>query len=390
MTLDIPSIYFVSIVTNLSMTLAVMIVALRQSIPGLKLLAWGLVTNSGYYLVLGAKGVLPDLLAIGVGNMLGALTLTLVLKAVLSSRRAQMEPALYITPVVLILVVSLILIDDRHSRLIIASFIISYQIALILWALVRPGKPFVGRGRMIMSLACVVGMLTMAYRGVSFLLGWHEVTPFQSRDVLTTLFYMINYLGMFFLAFGFVLSTVEQGAEQNRRMALIDPLTGLFNRRALFESMDKLFTKAEAERQPLSLMIMDVDLFKQVNDRYGHQVGDLVLKRVANTIKGRLRKEDIVGRIGGEEFLAVLPDTPPEGAIRLAEELRETMASESIVFKEETIQVTISVGLYSSVSLASSQTPDSVIASADKALYRAKTNGRNRVEVHKVMTAISA
>ncbi|MCG8036292.1 MAG: hypothetical protein JAZ19_04580, partial [Candidatus Thiodiazotropha taylori] len=83
MTLDIPSIYFVSIVTNLSMTLAVMIVALRQSIPGLKLLAWGLVTNSGYYLVLGAKGVLPDLLAIGVGNMLGALTLTLVLKAVL-------------------------------------------------------------------------------------------------------------------------------------------------------------------------------------------------------------------------------------------------------------------------------------------------------------------
>ena len=390
MTLDIPSIYFVSIVTNLSMTLAVMIVALRQSIPGLKLLAWGLVTNSGYYLVLGAKGVLPDLLAISVGNMLGALTLTLVLKAVLSSRRAQMEPALYITPVVLMLVVSLILIDDRHSRLIIASFIISYQIALILWALVRPGNTFVGRGRMIMSLACIVGMLTMAYRGVSFLVGWHEVTPFQSRDVLTTLFYMINYLGMFFLAFGFVLTTVEQGAEQNRRMALIDPLTGMFNRRALFESMDKLFTKAEAAGQPLSLMIMDVDLFKQVNDRYGHQVGDLVLKRVANTINGRLRKDDIVGRIGGEEFLAVLPDTPPEGAIRLAEELRETMAAESIVFKEETIQVTISVGLYSSVSLASSQTPDSVIASADKALYRAKTNGRNRVEVHKVMAAISA
>ncbi|MCG8012235.1 MAG: GGDEF domain-containing protein, partial [Candidatus Thiodiazotropha weberae] len=225
---------------------------------------------------------------------------------------------------------------------------------------------------------------------MSFLLGWHEVTPFQSRDVLTTLFYMINYLGMFFLAFGFVLTTVEQGAEQNRRMALIDPLTGMFNRRALFESMDKLFTKAEAEAQPLSLMIMDVDLFKQVNDRYGHQAGDLVLKRVANTIKGRLRQEDIVGRIGGEEFLAVLPDTPPEGAIRLAEELRQTLAAESVVFKEQTIQVTISVGLYSSVSLASSQTPDSVIASADKALYRAKTNGRNRVEVNKVMAAVSA
>jgi diguanylate cyclase (GGDEF)-like protein len=390
MTLDIPSIYFISIVTNLSMTLAVMIVALRQFIPGLKLLAWGLVANSGYYLVLGGKGIIPDLLAIGVGNMLGALTLTLVLQAVLSSRRAQIEPALYITPVALMLIVSLILVDDRPSRLTIASFILCYQIALILWALVRPGNTFVGRGRMIMALACVVGMLSMAYRGVSFLLGWHEVTPFQSRDTLTTLFYMINYLGMFFLAFGFVLTTVEQGAEQNRRMALIDPLTGLFNRRALFESMERLFTKAEVEEQPLSLMIMDVDLFKLVNDRYGHQAGDIVLKRVATIIKGRLRHEDIVGRIGGEEFLAVLPDTPPEGAVRLAEELRKTLAAESVIFKEQEIHVTISVGLYSSVSLAPSQTPDSAIASADKALYRAKSNGRNRVEVNQVMTAITA
>jgi diguanylate cyclase (GGDEF)-like protein len=243
---------------------------------------------------------------------------------------------------------------------------------------------------MIMAIACVAGILTMAYRGFSFLFGWHEVTPFQFRDTLTTVFYMINYLGMFFLAFGFVLSTVEQAAEQNRRMALIDPLTGLFNRRALFEAMEKLFFKAEAEGQPLSLMIMDVDLFKQVNDVYGHQAGDIVLKRVANTINGRLRHGDIVGRIGGEEFLAVLPETPPEGALQLAEELRRTMAAESVIFKEQKIQVTISVGLYSSVSLVSSQTPDSAIASADKALYRAKNNGRNRVETNQVMTAISA
>ncbi|MEJ2622707.1 MAG: GGDEF domain-containing protein [Candidatus Thiodiazotropha sp.] len=390
MTLDIPSIYFVSIVTNLSMTLAVMIVALRQSIPGLKLLAWGLVANSGYYLVLGAKGILPDLLAIGVGNMLGALTLALVLKAVLNSRRAKMEPVFYITPVALMLIVSLLLVDDRSSRLTIASFILSYQITLILWALVRPGNAFVGRGRMIMAIACVAGILTMAYRGLSFLFGWHEVTPFQFRDTLTTVFYMINYLGMFFLAFGFVLSAVEQGAEQNRRMALIDPLTGLFNRRALFEAMDNLFLNAEAEGQPLSLMIMDIDLFKQVNDVYGHQVGDIVLKRVASTISGRLRHGDIVGRIGGEEFLAVLPETLPEGAMQLAEELRQTMAAELIIIKEQEIQVTISVGLYSSVSLASAQTPDSVIAAADKALYRAKSNGRNRVETNQVITAISA
>jgi diguanylate cyclase (GGDEF)-like protein len=382
MTLDIPSIYFVSVVTNLAMTLAVMIVAVRQSIPGLKLLAWALVANSGYYLVVSARSVIPEILAIGFGNMLGALTLTLILNAVLQLRRADMSPVLYITPVVLMMIVSVALHEDRASRLIIASFILSYQIALIMWSLLRAGNIIVGRGRMIMALTCAVSMTIMAYRGLSLLFGWHEVTPFQSRDTLTTLFYMINYLGMFFLAFGFVLTTVEQGAEQNRRMALQDPLTGLANRRSLFEAMEKLFVKAEAESQPFSLMIIDVDLFKRVNDEFGHQAGDSVLKHVASTIKNRLRKDDIVARIGGEEFLAVLPETPPEGALQLAEELRHTMAEKPLVYKGEEIGVTISVGLYSSASLAPNLTPDAVIASADKALYRAKTNGRNRVEIN--------
>ncbi|MEW8028181.1 MAG: GGDEF domain-containing protein [Candidatus Thiodiazotropha sp.] len=388
MTLDIPTMYFVSVVTNIAMTLAVMIVALRQSIPGLSQLAWGLVANSGYYLVLGARGKVPDLLAIGTGNMLGSLTLTLVLLAVLSSRRARIAPVLYITPVVLMLLVSLVLHDDRESRLIIASFILSYQISLILWALIRVDNIFFGRGRMIMALTCLVGMSAMVYRALALWFGWHEVTPFQSRDSLNTLFYMINYLGMFFLAFGFVLSTVEQSAEQNRRISLEDHLTGLANRRALFEVLNKLFAIAESAGRPLSLMIIDIDHFKQVNDRFGHQAGDAVLQHVATTIKNRLRSNDIVGRIGGEEFLAVLPDSPPEGAIQVAEELRQAVAAKPVITVGQEIAVTISIGLYSSDCLPSTQTPDTVIATADKALYLAKTNGRNRVELAEISTAI--
>ncbi|MES9992781.1 MAG: GGDEF domain-containing protein [Candidatus Thiodiazotropha sp.] len=387
MTLDIPTMYFVSVVTNLAMTLAVMIVALRQSIPGLSQLAWGLVANSGYYLIAGARGKIPDLLAVGFGNMLGSLTLSLVLLAVLSSRRTRMPPVLYVLPVVLMLIVSLVWLDDRESRLILASFILSYQVGLILWALLRPGHTIVGRGRMIVALTCVVGMSTMIYRGSAFWFGWHEVAAFQSRDTLNTLFYLINYLGMVFIAFGFVLSTVEQSAEQSRRISLEDPLTGLANRRALFEAMERLFNRAEACAQPLSLMIIDIDHFKQVNDRFGHQAGDAVLQHVATTIKQRLRINDIVGRIGGEEFLAVLPESPPEGAMRVAEELRQSVAAKPVVADNQEIGVTISIGLYSSVRLLSSQTPDNVIATADKALYRAKTNGRNRVEVAEISTA---
>ena len=389
MTLDIPTLYFVSVATNVAMTLAVMAVALRQSIPGLKQLAWGLVANSGYYLVLGARGTIPDFLAVGVGNMLGSLTLALILLAVLRSRRAGMATGLYVLPVVLMFVVSIVLLDDRQSRLIIASFILCYQIALILWALVRPGNIIVGRGRIIMAMTLVVGMSMMAYRAFALMFGWHEVSPFQSRDSLNTLFYMINYLGMFFLAFGFVLTTVEQSAEQNRRIALEDPLTGLANRRALFEAMDRLCSIAESTGQSMSLMIIDIDFFKQVNDRFGHQAGDTVLQHVATTIQRRLRSNDIVGRIGGEEFLAVLPGTPIAGAKRVAEELRQTLASEPMLVGEQEIGVTISIGLYGTERLVSAQTPDAMIATADEALYRAKTKGRNRIEIADAVAAES-
>ncbi|MCU7944367.1 MAG: diguanylate cyclase [Candidatus Thiodiazotropha sp. (ex Cardiolucina cf. quadrata)] len=388
MIIDIPTMYFVSVVTNIAMTLAVMTVALRQSIPGLSQLAWGLVANSGYYLVVGARGTIPDVLAIGLGNTLGSLTLTLILLAVLSWRRARMAPVFYIAPVVLMLTVSLAFLHDRESRLIFASFLLCYQIALILWALLRPGNIIVGRGRMIMAITLMVGIATMGYRALSLWFGWHEVTPFQSRDSLNTLFYMINYLGMIFLAFGFVLGSVEQSAEVNRRIAREDPLTGLANRRALFEAMDRLFAVAENAGQPMSLMIIDVDHFKQVNDRFGHQVGDAVLQHVAETIKQRLRNNDIVGRIGGEEFLAVLPDTPATGAKLVAEALRQTLAAKPAVIDDQEIAVTMSIGLYSSECLVSTQTPDAMIATADEALYRAKTSGRNRIEVAVASAAI--
>jgi len=381
MTLDIPTMYFVSVVTNVAMTVAVLFVALRQPIPGLKQLAWGLVANSGYYLVLGAHGKIPDVLSIGFGNTLGSLTLSLILMAVLCYRRARMVPALYILPVVLMLAESLALLHDRESRLIISSLILCYQISLILWALLRAGDVNVGRGRAIMVVTLVVGLSTMGYRALALGFGWHDVTPFQSRDTLNTVFYMINYLGMFFLAFGFVLSTVEQAAEQNRRFALEDTLTGLANRRAVFEALDREYAQALNAGLPLSLLVMDVDYFKKVNDRYGHQAGDAVLQYVATVFKQRLRSQDIAGRFGGEEFLAVLPDTPPDRGIQVAEALRQTLAAKPVVVDGQEIGVTISIGLFGTERMESNLTPDVMIGMADEALYRAKGNGRNRVEV---------
>lgn len=381
MTLDIPTMYFVSVVTNVAMTAAVMYVALRQSIPGLKELAWGLLANSGFYVVLGMRGKIPDSMSIGVGNTLGAVTLALCLLAVVRHRDARIAAAIYVAPVALILTESLTLLHERESRLIIASLILCFQLAAILWALVRPGQVIVGRGRSIMGVALVIAIIMMGYRALSLEVGWHEISPFQSRDTLNTIFYMTNYLGMFFLSFGFVLSSVEQAAEQNRRFAFEDTLTGLPNRRAVFEALNQESAQAIRAGLPFSLLVMDVDYFKKVNDRHGHQAGDAVLQHVAKVIKGRLRAQDIAGRFGGEEFVVMLPNTPPAGALQIAEDLRLALGTQPARVDGREIGVTISIGLFGVERLSAPQTPDAMISTADEALYRAKRNGRNRVEI---------
>jgi diguanylate cyclase (GGDEF)-like protein len=390
MTLDIPTLYFISVITNVAMSLAVVIVALRQAIPGLKQLAWALVANSSYYLVLGTVSWLPDILVVPIGNAFGSFTLTLLLLATLSFSNRRMAPLLYVLPVLLMALVSLALIQERTARLSIASLILSYQIALILWTLLKSGASIVGRGRLIMMAAVTVSLSMMLYRFIVLGFGWQEASPFQSKDSLNTIFYMVNYLGMFFVAFGFVLSSVEQAADQNRRLALKDPLTDVANRRALFEAMNPLFSKAGEIGLPMSLLILDIDLFKLINDRFGHQVGDVVLQQVATRIQERLRNQDILGRFGGEEFLIILPDTPPEGAKQLATDLCHAMASEPIIVTNQEIMVSISVGLFSSPQLSRTETPDLCIALADEALYRAKANGRNRVEIAASALAKSA
>jgi diguanylate cyclase (GGDEF)-like protein len=185
---------------------------------------------------------------------------------------------------------------------------------------------------------------------------------------------------MFFLAFGFVLSSVEQASEQNRRFALEDALTELPNRRAIFDALHRQAAQAVRAGQPFSLLIMDIDHFKNVNDQYGHQAGDVVLQHVAEVIRGRLRAQDIAGRLGGEEFVAVLPNTGPEGALRIAEELRLTLAGSPAIVDGREILVTTSIGVFGARRLVAADTPDAMMSTADQALYRAKRSGRNRVE----------
>jgi diguanylate cyclase (GGDEF)-like protein len=160
------------------------------------------------------------------------------------------------------------------------------------------------------------------------------------------------------------------------KMTIVDGLTQIHNKRYLMETLEREIPRARRHARPLSVVMFDIDHFKGINDNYGHLAGDYVLKELANLVKSRLRPDDILGRYGGEEFCAVLPETPLAGSASIAEDLRRRVEERGFIFEGETIPVTISLG---AAELGGEMDVLGLIKAADEKLYDAKRGGRNRV-----------
>lgn len=176
--------------------------------------------------------------------------------------------------------------------------------------------------------------------------------------------------------------SLRSANEEIRLLSIKDPLTGCFNRSYLNERLPQELTRARRYRRPLSLIICDIDHFKNINDKYGHQAGDEVLKEFAARIMSSIRDQvDWIVRYGGEEFLIILPETDAGGTQILAERLRRKITEKTINAGRQTISVTASFGstCLQSDSQAELYTQESIIRTADALMYEAKESGRNRV-----------
>ncbi len=210
----------------------------------------------------------------------------------------------------------------------------------------------------------VVANITLGQKGVSY---WSIYTC-TNRDQL----------------YNELILTKEKLEEQSRtlyQLAITDPLTGLINRRELLTQVKKVTSQVTRNASTFALISIDIDFFKRVNDAYGHQVGDSVLVKLADIFMSNRRAHDLVARVGGEEFILLLPDIDEEGAFRLAEKLRINIEENPI----ENIPVTISIGLVVSDKNHTINF-ETLLSLSDKALFDAKRTGRNKTVIANVDT----
>lgn len=195
-------------------------------------------------------------------------------------------------------------------------------------------------------------------------------------------------LYMFFgsvIVFGVYSYVLGRSEERFADLSMHDHLTGLYNTRLFHDTLKSQFSLAERHGHNLTLLLLDVDRFKRVNDTYGHQVGDRVLTTIAQKVTGVVRAGDMVARVGGEEFAVILPETDTEGGAELAERIRANIEQTTLTLAGNvSLAVTVSIGV-AGLNTLNAETTTELFASVDAALYEAKNSGRNCVRVaHKV------
>ena len=175
-------------------------------------------------------------------------------------------------------------------------------------------------------------------------------------------------------------SRVVQYQQHLEHQSQVDSLTGLFNRRAFEKKVEEEFERAKRYNHPLSLLILDIDNFKVINDTYGHHGGDTALIKISETLKGRTRRSDFPSRYGGEEFVLILPETDAENAIQVAGKIHEEIRGSQFGTTGRPFLLTVSIGVSSSSNKEYSDWRE-MLADADRALYVAKNSGKDRIEV---------
>jgi len=254
---------------------------------------------------------------------------------------------------------------------------------------IRPTLGGRARARGVLVVCYAIGAAAFLSRGLSAILSADPLEAFTSPSTWQSALFVAAATAAIVSTFGFLMLHKERSDGEAVRMATIDPLTGAYNRRTFHDIAERELARARRTGQPLSIIVVDIDHFRPVNESHGNRTGDEVLRKVAELIRSALRKEDMLVRYGGEEFLVMLPEVPGPGAVVVAGRIRKAIEAETITVEGATLRLTVSVG----VSARLDEGPESIenlLARADEALALAKQRGRNRVVALSLGRSIAA
>jgi diguanylate cyclase (GGDEF)-like protein len=266
---------------------------------------------------------------------------------------------------------------DYRLRVLWGSVAILADIGLRMQALLRGGPRHSSRARVVLLALCVLAALLLVWRNGQL---WFDLNPpadIVQPDTVNYFYVLLSGMQPLFLSIGFLLLYNETLQRELHQLARVDSLTGVKNRLALTERARELLAQASRAGYPLSVLMIDADHFKSVNDRFGHGGGDAALLALVDSIRGTLRAGHVIGRVGGEEFVVLAPDTHAEQALVLAERIRETVEATPLLVDGHPLQLTVSIG--AATSQLGERDVSRLLQRADAALYAAKRAGRNRV-----------
>ena len=383
MAAHVPTMLAMIIASSLMMAASMAVVGWGRRRDGLGRWAAALLVNAIGHLLIMLRGLIPDVFSVVVGNLMLSSVFVGMIAAVYQFQGRPVRWPLLLAPPLLVLVFVSVFIDNFPARVSFVGLVIGLQAVWALLAALSHRHATVGRGQWLLVAGLSLEAVVLGGRALVAISTHSEATNILQSSALQTLTFLATFSVVLVSSVGFVFMSRDRADENNRVLAALDPLTGVANRRSLIAALDRDVARAQRMREPMALMMVDIDHFKDVNDQYGHPAGDRVLCSVVNVLRQRVRAQDLVGRYGGEEFMVLLPDTGLVGAEQLARELCKAVEESRCPadgVPGPGIAVTVSIGVFGG-RLESGDSWDMLIAAADRALYQAKNNGRNRVEV---------
>ena len=377
--LHIPTLSMVAVFVTIILGV-LLILAWRREQQCEALLWWGAsyLVNAASFGLLSSRGAIPDVLSIDIANTAVLIAYAFMLAGMRSFGGRDTPPTVFLIAPLLWLIALRVpaFASDINYRIILVS---ACQAAFMMLAAYELWR---GRAELLLSRWPAIVVILIHTAGLLLRVPFVLTAPlsseadfFRGSAFATMAFASVLYtITIAFL----LLSLIKERGEYRQKMAaLVDSLTGLANRRAFMSDADAMIEARSSRSEPLAVLLADLDHFKKINDAFGHAVGDQVLKMFAAALRGSIGANDLVGRIGGEEFAILLPVSSEAAAIQLAERARLAFAQAAAEIDGHPVAATVSIGV--AASRIGVHDLAGLLGQADRALYQAKKSGRNRV-----------